>query len=74
MSDRTWEVEIKVRRRGLIFRWEKAMGSTPVEAFDNVANDIRLDLQEYEDGKGGSMSGQTDFIKGAHAFGAAECG
>lgn len=48
MSDRIWEVEIKVRRRSRIVRWEKAMGSTPVDAFDNVANDLKLDLQELE--------------------------
>lgn len=50
MSDRIWEVEIKVRRRGRITHWEKALGSTPIDAFDNVANDLKLELYDLESG------------------------
>lgn len=44
-----WEVEIKVRRNGRMWRWEKAIGETPMCAYESATTNLVRDLQDTDD-------------------------
>lgn len=48
MTDTEWEVEVKVRRNGRLWRRENALGCDPLVAFENATNDLVLELQDAD--------------------------
>lgn len=40
-----WEAEVKIRRNGRIYRWEKALGDGPLFALETAINDLTRDLE-----------------------------
>lgn len=44
MADVEWEAEIKIRRNGRIYRWEKALGDSPGNALYLVVNDLEREF------------------------------
>jgi hypothetical protein len=48
VKETEWEVDVKIRRNGRLYRRECAMGSTPMAAFDNATNDLIRDLQQAD--------------------------
>ncbi|AEL97679.1 hypothetical protein DANDELION_9 [Mycobacterium phage Dandelion] len=39
---------MKIRRKGRIYRWEKALGPTPLFALESATNDLVLELENLE--------------------------
>lgn len=44
MKDIEWEAEVKIRRNGRIYRWQKALGDSPGSALYAVTNDLEREF------------------------------
>jgi uncharacterized membrane protein len=47
-----WEAEVKIRRNGRIFRWEKALGGSAGDALYAVTNDLEREFFGDTDAEG----------------------
>lgn len=47
-----WEAEVKIWRKGRLFRRERALGATALIALESATNDLVRDLELEEDDRG----------------------